>query len=215
MGTRKWFNSMFCSWLITTQRYFIRSKAEPREQLVLSTKFIRQYRRWHRHPCIPVDRTRFRVCITNKPEDDESIMIGSDDISITLPQTNLVVGVNGFGSLIVGHNPLQFWSSAPWQQIHSRGQRVRGGCKGPFSDRRRGRMGTHLILSLGLQVFSYCVWYNVLWRRAMINSSFAMRWWWLPYGTHWRNVAELGMNRWSASLGSRSSIDSTAGTSPE
>lgn len=33
-------------------------------------------------------------------------MIGSDDISITLPQTNLVVGVNEFGSLIVGHNAL-------------------------------------------------------------------------------------------------------------
>ena len=33
-------------------------------------------------------------------------MIGSDDISITLPQANLVVGVNESGSLIVGHNPL-------------------------------------------------------------------------------------------------------------
>ena len=33
-------------------------------------------------------------------------MIGSDDISITLPQTNLVVGVNEVGSLIVGQNPL-------------------------------------------------------------------------------------------------------------
>ena len=87
------------------QRYFIRSKVEPREywycpsssgNIVAGTD-IR---------VSPIDRTQFRVHITNKPGDDKSIMIGSDDISITLPQTNLVVGVNEFGSLIVGHNPL-------------------------------------------------------------------------------------------------------------
>jgi len=112
---------------INGNTYFIRSKVEPKEYWycpgssgnIVPGTGIR---------VSPTDRTRFRIHITNKPSDDKSIMIGSDDISITLPQTNLVIGVNELGSLIVGNNPL------PDLKFSSFGKKFIAGASGAGGD---------------------------------------------------------------------------------
>jgi hypothetical protein len=52
------------------------------------------------------ERTRFRVRLTSERKDG-AIMIGSDDITITLTSANLSVRAsdNGHGALRVGNNP--------------------------------------------------------------------------------------------------------------
>jgi hypothetical protein len=59
-------------------------------------------------------------------------MIGSDDISITLPQTNLVVGVNGSGGLIVGHDLLPGLKFSSFGKKFIAGARSAGDVKALF-----------------------------------------------------------------------------------
>ena len=88
---------------MTVPSYFIRSKAEPSEYWYCPNSYDNAdifVSRTH--------RTQFCVRISHEPTNTKTIMIGSDEITITRSGANLSVGVreNGLGSLIVGHNPL-------------------------------------------------------------------------------------------------------------
>jgi len=86
--------------------FFIRSKASPNEYWYCPGSSTGQVAPNSNVYVSRTERTRFRVRLINERKDGKgTIMVGSDEITITLTSTNLSIRVSDSGQLIVSKSP--------------------------------------------------------------------------------------------------------------
>lgn len=95
-----------CTDNVSGNTFFIRSKASPNEYWYCPGSYDSNVVPESGIYVSSTERTRFRVRLANEKQGDKgTIMIGSDEITITLTSNNLSAKVSDGGQLIVSKNP--------------------------------------------------------------------------------------------------------------